>query len=457
MKVSLSNAAPAWPALAAILAVLASCTTYHAIPLETDAATLAPPVAAALSEAASAIQRPYLHATPIDFAAPLDPNALALIALVRNPELEAMRARAGVADAQLFDARLIPDPSLSLSAELVVFGPASAASGTFGAQLLQDINALRTRRARIEAASSVRQQVRLDVAWSEWQTTGAARLEAVRAVHLKRIADLTRANRTSAQDLLQRSLRAAGRGDLSPDQLTATRLAFLDAVDRAQQAHIALAKSRAELHRLAGFPPSWPLQLAAGALPNPPPNLDALFAIARAQRLDLAALQAGYASEEAQVRQAIINQFPTLDIGIAASRDNSNNGFLGPIVDFTLPLWNRNQGKIAIERATRAALKAEYENRLFQTRAELASARDNLTELYRQRSDIAPQIPALKNFVATTRHAAARGDLAVATAIAAEQSLRDKELLLTGIEEGIAEQSIALELLTGVPRETWNP
>ncbi len=460
MKVGLATVTPsvkARPALGALVAVLASCATYHAIPLDTDAVTLAPPVAAVLSEATSAIQRPYLQPAPVNLVAPLDPNAIALITLVRNPELEAMRVRAGVADAQLFDARLMPDPSLSLSAELVTSGPASAASGTYGTQLVQDINALRTRRARIEAAGSTQRQVRLDVAWSEWQTTGAARLEAIRLVHLQRIADLARANQHSAQDLLERSLRAAGRGDLSPDQLTTTRLSYLDAVDRAQQANIALSKSRAELHRLTGLPPGWPLQIAGSSLPSPPPKLRALFEIARSQRLDLAALRAGYASEEAQVRQAIINQFPTLNIGIAASRDNSNNGFLGPVVDFTLPLWNRNQGKIAIERATRAALKAEYENRLFQTRAELAAVSDNLTELYRQRGDIAPEIPALEKYVATAQRAAARGDLAVATAIAAAQSLRDKQLLLTGIEEGIAEQSVALELLTGVPRESWNP
>lgn len=418
---------------------------------------LAAPVAPALSAATSAIERRYLQAAPIDFNAPLDPNAVALITLVRNPELRAMRVRAGVADAQLFDAGLIPDPGLSLSAEFVSSGLPSASSGTFGGQLVQDLNALRTRRARVDAAEAAQRQVRLDLAWAEWQMTGTARLEAVRLVHLQRIFHLALANRKSAEDLLARSLRAAGRGDLSADQLTATRLAVLDAVDRAQQVTIALVTSQVELRRLTGLPPDWPLQIAERALPAPPPSLEALFAIACAQRLDLTALKAGYASEEAQVRQAIMNQFPSLNIGISTSRDNSENGFVGPLVDFNLPLWNRNRGKIAIERATRTALKAEYENRLFQTRAELSASRNKLTELYSQRAGIEPEIPPLKQYVVETRQAAARGDLAEATAIAIEQSLRDRELLLAAIDQAIAEQGVALELLTGMPRERWKP
>ena len=439
----------------ALILLLSSCATYRPAPLGEDAVALAAPVVEAVSKATSAIERRYLRSAPVNINAPLDPNAIALIALIRNPELHALRVRAGVADAQLFDAGLIPDPGLSLGAEFVTSGPITAASGAFTGQLVQDLNALRTRRARVNAAEAAQQQIRLDLVWAEWQTTGVARLEAARLLHLERIADLALANRKSAEDLLARSLRAAGRGDLSSDQLTATRLAVLDAVSRSQQASIALVTSQVELRRLTGLPPDWPLKIADRALPAPPPSLEALFAIARVQRLDLAALQAGYVAEEAQVRQAIMNQFPSLNIGISGSRDSSDNGFAGPLVDLTLPLWNRNRGKIAIERATRAALKAEYENRLFQTRAELAASRANLAELYSQRAEIAPEIPPLKKYMEETRLAATRGDLAEATAITVEQSLRDKQLLLAAIDQAIAEQGVVLELLTGLPRESW--
>ena len=157
------------------------------------------------------------------------------------------------------------------------------------------------------------------------------------------------------------------------------------------------------------------------------------------------------------MHKAVLDQFPTLDLSINGARDTGGNATLGPSVAFTLPLWNRNRGGIAIERATRAALQAEYEARLFQTRAQIAAAVEALRILGRQRAAILRDLPALERFAAANRRAADRGDLALATAITAEQALRDKQILLAQAERDIAEQMIALELLTGTPQEAWTP
>jgi outer membrane protein TolC len=151
----------------------------------------------------------------------------------------------------------------------------------------------------------------------------------------------------------------------------------------------------------------------------------------------------------------VLDQFPTLDLTINGARDTAGNLTLGPAVGFTLPLWNRNRGGIAIERATRAALHAEYEARLFKTRADIAAAVESLVVLRRQRDAILRDLPALARFAQANRRAADRGDLPLTTAMTAEQAARDKESLLAQAEQGIAEQTIALELLTGVPQEAW--
>ncbi|MFX8762610.1 TolC family protein, partial [Acinetobacter baumannii] len=83
-----------------------------------------------------------------------------------------------------------------------------------------------------------------------------------------------------------------------------------------------------------------------------------LFAIARDSRTDLAALRAGYDAQEASVHKAVLDQFPTLNLSVTGNRDSAGNLLLGPTIDFTLPLWNRNRGGIAVERATRKALKS---------------------------------------------------------------------------------------------------
>ncbi len=64
-------------------------------------------------------------------------------------------------------------------------------------------------------------------------------------------------------------------------------------------------------------------------------------------------------------------------------------------------------------------------------------------------------LPAAQRYAEATRRAAVRGDLPRATAETAEQALRDKQILLAQSEQAIAEQLIALELLTGTLREAW--
>ena len=140
---------------------------------------------------------------------------------------------------------------------------------------------------------------------------------------------------------------------------------------------------------------------------------------------------------------------------VNANRDSAGNVLTGPAVAFTLPLWNRNRGNIAIERTTREALKAEYEARLVQARADIAAAVGGIAVAERQRATAIADLPALTRFAAASRRAANRGDLAAATAETAEQASRDRELVVTQTSQDLGEQMIALELLTGTPRADW--
>ncbi|PTS88029.1 transporter [Sphingomonas sp. HMWF008] len=418
------------------LLLLSGCAAYTPDPLATAPAA-----------------RANLAAVDIDLARPLDGTAVATLAVLANPDLRAARARAGVADAQVFAARLLPDPTLSVGVSQVLAGPDPLLDLT--SALGFDLNTLRTRGVRLAQARAAAQQVRLDLAWSEWQTAGQARLQAVRIVALTRSVALATASRDTARSLLDRITRAAGRGDLAADQIQTARLAAADAEIKARASEKDLATARFELTRLLGLPPSTLLRLAPVIERDRPLDPAKLFETARTNRTDLRALEAGYAAQEAAVRKAVLDQFPALGLSIASNRDTAGNVIVGPSVDFTLPLWNRNRGGIAIERATRAALKAEYDARLFQTRAQIAAAVAGITIARRQRDAVLRDMPAAHGYAEATRRAATRGDLSIATAEAAEQADRDKQALLLQSEQDIAEQMIALELLTGTLREAW--
>lgn len=436
------------PALALLL--LAGCASYTPRPLAT---TPSDSDIAALSRDAATIDRPYLRPANVDLAAPLDDNAIAVIAVLNNPDLKAMRTKAGVADAQVFSARLLPDPTFSLGLGGILSGPDPFSEIASGLGL--DLNALRTGKVRRQAAEAQAKQVRLDLAWAEWQTAGQARLQAVRIRRLQGAIDLLRIDDTAAQSLLGRNLRAAARGDVASTSVEAVRTDAVATADKLRTAEHDLDAARLELVKLLGLPPETQLRLAPSVDTAPALDPTMLTRIALDNRLDLQALRAGYDAQEAAVHKAILDQFPTLALNLNFTRDTGGNAILGPTVDFTLPLWNRNRGGIAVERATREQLKAEYDARLFQTRADIAAAASAVSLARRQRDAVREQLPELDRLARVSRAAAARGDVSRATAETAEGALRDKRVELATADQTIDEAMIALELLTGVPREDW--
>ena len=414
---------------------------------------LAVPDLAILSADAAKIDRPYLTPQPVDLSQPLTLNAVAVIAVLANPDLKALRTRTGVTDAQAFAARLLPDPTGQIGFDKLLSGPDSLSG--FAGQLGFDLNALRTRRVNREAGDASKQQVRLDLAWAEWQVSRNAQIQAVRVVSLTRQLEIARTSAASAQDLLARVQKASGRGDLAGTDTDTRRLAVLDASARLRTAERDLSAAQQDLNRLIGLPPELTIRLAALPLSLVPPDAATLTAQAIDRRLDLAALRAGYGVGEANLHKAVLDQFPNLSLTLASARDTAGNLTMGPQIGFALPLWNRNRGGIAVASATREQLRAEYDARLFQTRAEIAAGVAGLDVLRRQMTELVAQIPAIEVFAGAAARAARRGDLSFAVAETAAQSLRDRQSGLAVLEQQITEQTIALELLAGGPSEGW--
>jgi outer membrane protein TolC len=440
--------------LFACIALLGACASYAPKPRSSPGATLTAPNLAVLSADAATIDRPFLKPQPIDLTQPLTPNALAIIAVLESPDLKAQRAKLGVTDAQAFAARLLPDPTVQLGFDKLLSGP-DAYNG-FAGQIAADINAIRAARATREASEASKRQVRLDLAWAEWQAAGQARLQGVRIVALEKELTIAQASADATEQTLAAAMRAALRGDISGAEADSRRQAALDAADKARTARRDLVTARSELNKLLGLPPETMLKLAPPApVPTPPP-VEQLVARALDRRLDLQALRAGYASAEAEVHKAVIEQFPTLSLALVGARDTSNNHTLGPQVGFTLPLWNRNRGNIAIAKATREQLHAEYNGRVFQTRAEIDAAVAGIAAVEVQRKALVAQMPAIARVATGSERAALRGDLSQAVAATAQQVLRDRQLALLVLDQQRAEQVIALELLSGELSEGWD-
>jgi outer membrane protein, heavy metal efflux system len=437
-----------WLAVAAACVSLCGCASYAPVPLGPEAAaTLAEPAPGALASAVANIRHPSLRPVEIDLGKPLSPEALGLIAVAADPDLKAARAKAKVAEAQAFSAGLLPDPVIALGYDHILSGPDPA--DPIVGQLALDLAALRDLAATRAAGRAALEQARFDLAWQEWQVAGQARLLAYRIASLERISAIDQQSRDRADSLMHTVLAAAARGDIRAEEVQARRIAAAEAGDRARQAERDLGAARQDLNRILGLAPDARLAIAAGPALAATASAEALFAEARAQRLDLRALEAGYDSQEALTRKAVLDQFPSLQLTITRQADTTPNQLLGPQVSFTPPLWNRNRGGIAVAQATREQLRAEYAARLFATRAEIAQLVDGLRIARRQRAEAEGQVVPLGRIADALDHAAEHGDVARAAAEAARQGAADKALAMAMLDQSIAEQSVALDIAVG--------
>ena len=259
------------PTMFAIAASLAGCAHYEPSPLRPSSVVLTEPNTALISADAQKIDRPYLAPEPINLSAPLTPNALAILAVLLNPDLKALRAKSGVTDAQAFAAGLLPDPSFQASFDKLLSGP-DIYNG-LGAQIGFDLNQLRTRAATRASSQASKRQVRLDLAWAEWQTAGQARLLGVRVLTLTDQLAIALASAETAQRLFEASSRAAGRGDIAGADLDTRRQALLDASSKARVAEHDLVAARSDLNKQLGLPPERAFAPGAGTRAGQPASV----------------------------------------------------------------------------------------------------------------------------------------------------------------------------------------
>jgi outer membrane protein TolC len=180
-----------------------------------------------------------------------------------------------------------------------------------------------------------------------------------------------------------------------------------------------------------------------------PAAIEASLATLPDRRPDLAALRFGYDAENARLRTAILSQFPNVTIGLTGSSDNSNVRNLGPTATLELPIFDHNQGQIAIERATRAQLHAEYTARLDMAVGQIGASLSEIAVARRQLDELRRTLPPLTSQALTARSAQASGDLDERTALDLILAPVTKEQEIATLEQTLADQIVAIATLTG--------
>ena len=428
--------------------VLGACASYRPVPLATHGNAVRD--LQALRIDSRSMPLPELAAHRFDPSDGLDMTEVAMLAVSNNPDLRLARDDAGVAYAQAFAARLLPDPQVSLSSDFPTTSGADLTSA-FAAGLAYELSALVTHAADRKAAAALARKVDLSLLWQEWQVVARARELYVRLVSQERLARVLRAALRLQEARYRAASRAVVAGNLTLDVVSPYLVAQEDTRRQLDDLERQQLQSRHDLGTLLGLAPDVQLALA-GPTQAPPLDETAVRTAVRQlaqRRPDLLALQAGYRSQESKLRAAVLAQFPGVSVGLTRARDTSAIYTSGVTVTLNLPIFNRNRGNIAVEEATRRRLRDEYQVRLNQAGAEIDQLLEQLRLLERQRTAATAALDILKE---NARHAAAaygRHQMALLSYVDLTSALQAKQVEVIGLEQNLLEQRIALQALLG--------
>jgi cobalt-zinc-cadmium efflux system outer membrane protein len=443
-----------WLWLPAAGGVLAGCASYRPQPLTRTAVepALHLPSRRRLVLEASQIAHPLLRPVRLEFNRGLGPDQVAVLAVLVNPALRANRDRRALAAAQTLSAGILPNPTVGYARDFVTGGNTLGTVTAYNFTASWDLSSVVSRNAKVRAAKKNAQSIELDVAWTEWQTAEAAKLAFFRVLSLR--GQVGQARRIDSDlrhtaELLQKAVEQHQKSVLD---LAAAQAASADAHTTYLALQQELERQTFELKRAIGVPPDASLPLRTE--PNVPapvmvPDPRELTAALEHRRLDLLGLRAGYESQDEKLHAAVLAQLPRINLGFAKASDTTNVHTTGGIISIDLPIFDRNQGNIATEKATRQSLYDEYMNRLFQARVDVAQATADLRSLNEQLAAAAKALSDLGRLLEVAQTALNSNQIDAVAYFQAKTNYDQKQIQLLKLMQQAQEFRIALELAAG--------
>jgi outer membrane protein TolC len=154
------------------------------------------------------------------------------------------------------------------------------------------------------------------------------------------------------------------------------------------------------------------------------------------------------------LRAAILGQFPALNIGFTGGSDTSNVRSFGPQVTIDLPIFNRNQGAIAIARATRRQLRADFSARLATAAGQVQAMLSELALLQRQIRTQRAQLAETDRVARQAQAAFDAGNLTERSYVDFVTARLSTQEQVLALEQSLLEQRVALATLIGAGMPT---
>jgi outer membrane protein TolC len=434
--------------------IFIGCATYHKLPLnqKTVSEGLKPPSLEAVRIEARSIRHPILKPIEFNIQDGLSSDEAAILAVIANPTLRAIRDQRGIAAAQLLQAGILPNPQFSAGLDVPTGGNTQDTVNAFGLGLGWDITSLITHGAKQVMARRHAQSIDLDIAWKEWQVAQSARLNIYRLIYTEKELVLARSIVKQRKENLVAIQKGFSMGAVTGLELDAAKKAYQEALNRVLIFENEYEHERYALNQILGIPPDSKVVLQRDIrlstwknLPTPQKIIDGL----EDRRLDLLALKKGYESQEAQVRAAILSQFPKINIGLAHARDTGNVITTGFAATIDLPFFDRNQGQIAVERAGRKQLFDEYIARVFEAQSKIATILVDMRSLRKQIEATEKSFQISTHLLETYKKALEEGNADILVYNTTREETDNLRLKILQLKRDLSDMGIALEIAAG--------
>ena len=434
--------------------VFGGCATYHKLPLTQNiiSENLKPPSLEAIRIKARSIHHPILKPIAFNIRDGLSSDEAAILAVIANPTLRAIRDQRGLAAAQLLQAGILPNPQFSSSLDVPTGGNTQDTINAFGLGLGWDITSLITRGAHQEMARHHAQSVDLDIAWKEWQVAQSARLNIYRLIFTEKEWILARNIVKQRKENLAAVQQGFSIGAVTGLELDAAKKAYQQALNKVLILESEKEHERHALNQVLGIPPENRVLLQRDMRLSSWKNLPTTQKIMNGledRRLDLLALKKGYESQEAQVRTAILSQFPKINIGLNHARDTGDVITTGFAATIDLPFFDRNQGQIAVERASRKQLFDEYIARVFEAHSKIATILGDMRFLKKQIGATEKSFRISTQLLQTYKKALEEGNADILVYNTARDETDNLQLKIFQLKRDLSDMGIALETAAG--------
>ena len=381
----------------------------------------------------------------------ITPTEAAILAILYNPTLKAVRKECDLAQAQVVDAWILPNPVVVSSIEPAYEKSEDEKQVDYGIGIEWEVTSIVPLVPRVRAAYAQKESVRLNVAWLELQTAKEAKQKIYKILSLEEQKIFAEETVNILKSAYADMLKAKEAEEITAVDLANMEIEVIGAQNTLQDLEQEITLERIDLQNFLGMGHETEIHLENDE------KLPLNFSVVNAQlsgilkniasnRYDLLALEKMYESQEQTYRSEIYGQLPATSVGAIHHRDSFEVA-----ISMDLPVFDRNQGAIATEKANREKMFYEYHEQLLAAKAEVMKTMSSINAAYRKLAS-AEKLDAIHTkLVETHQTALNEKEIDVLEYNEVKIASLEQKIELSAAKEELASLLVELEYISGMP------